>query len=430
MRTLESGQYQPETGRREMGLQAKFSFGQPGQSCRLGANQGGQMEVQRKRNMVQRAAQPLTGDSLTYGESMRELSSKKENKTGLPDRLKAGIENLSGYSMDDVRVHYNSEKPAQLQALAYAQGTDIHVGPGQEKHLAHEAWHVVQQKQGRVRSTRIEKGVLINDQPTLEREAINVCESCNRGAAVQGKLEFSELKGAQEREKKGNFRDPGSRITQLAKYNVINNVPEQNLATRSGLGDAEKMEIANLRAKRQSEGKSPTIRQVFKKGTLAYWHQIKGIDNREYNFLVEWQLALHLDAAGPKHLEYETPHLQAVNKLDGEIVGGTETDNTKAYVTLSYEHFTEKNRETGDYGAPVLVLKEMVWAFHTRGHNAVEPPIQMVLQALKDGKMKEELARRTRDFLYPWSLGLAREWVDKNGPNALLKHDFEPEDLF
>ena len=45
--------------------------------------------------------------------------------------------------MDDVNVHYNSNKPAQLQAHAYAQGTDIHLGPGQEKHLPHEAWHVV-----------------------------------------------------------------------------------------------------------------------------------------------------------------------------------------------------------------------------------------------------------------------------------------------
>lgn len=32
----------------------------------------------------------------------------EKNRTGLPDNLKAGIENLSGYSMDDVRVHYGS----------------------------------------------------------------------------------------------------------------------------------------------------------------------------------------------------------------------------------------------------------------------------------------------------------------------------------
>jgi len=45
---------------------------------------------------------------------------KKENNTGLPDNLKSGIENLSGYSMDDVKVHYNSNNPVQLNAHAYA----------------------------------------------------------------------------------------------------------------------------------------------------------------------------------------------------------------------------------------------------------------------------------------------------------------------
>jgi|GEM_PF-6590117 len=97
---------------------------------------------------------------------------KKENTTGLPDDLKSGIEHLSGYSLDDVRVHYNSPKPAQLQAHAYAQGTGIHIAPGQEKHLAHEAWHVVQQKQGKVQpTTQLRKGVQVNDNAGLEKEA-------------------------------------------------------------------------------------------------------------------------------------------------------------------------------------------------------------------------------------------------------------------
>lgn len=97
---------------------------------------------------------------------------KKPNNTGLPDNIKEGVENLSGYSMDDVKVHYNSDKPTQLQALAYAQGTDIHVGPGQEQHLPHEAWHVVQQKQGRVQPTmQMKEGVAVNDDKRLESEA-------------------------------------------------------------------------------------------------------------------------------------------------------------------------------------------------------------------------------------------------------------------
>jgi len=97
---------------------------------------------------------------------------KKENNTGLPDNLKTGMENLSGMSLDDVKVHRNSDKPAQLQAHAYAQGTDIHLGPGQEKYLPHEAWHVVQQKQGRVKPTMQMMGkVNVNDDKGLEKEA-------------------------------------------------------------------------------------------------------------------------------------------------------------------------------------------------------------------------------------------------------------------
>lgn len=109
-----------------------------------------------------------------YLEDNRPQSSiqKKSNKTGLPDNLKSGIENFSGYSMNDVKVHYNSSQPAQLHAHAYAQGTDIHIAPGQEKHLPHEAWHVVQQKQGRVRPTLQMKGkVNVNDDAGLEKEA-------------------------------------------------------------------------------------------------------------------------------------------------------------------------------------------------------------------------------------------------------------------
>lgn len=94
------------------------------------------------------------------------------NRTGLPDSLKTGVEGLSGHDLSDVRVQYNSSKPAQMQALAYAQGNEIHVGPGQEKHLPHEAWHVVQQREGRVKATtQLKTGIPVNDDPGLENEA-------------------------------------------------------------------------------------------------------------------------------------------------------------------------------------------------------------------------------------------------------------------
>lgn len=107
------------------------------------------------------------------------------NHTGLPDTLKAGVESLSGMRMDHVRVHFNSDKPAQLNAHAYAQGNEIRVGPGQERHLAHEAWHVVQQMQGRVRPTMQMKGAqAVNDDRGLEAEADAMGARALAGAAV------------------------------------------------------------------------------------------------------------------------------------------------------------------------------------------------------------------------------------------------------
>lgn len=103
------------------------------------------------------------------------------NATGLPDQLKSGIEALSGMPMDGVTVHYNSAKPAQLNAHAYAQGSDIYLASGQERHLPHEAWHVVQQARHQVPPTRQLAGVSINDNDQLETEATVMGARAMRG---------------------------------------------------------------------------------------------------------------------------------------------------------------------------------------------------------------------------------------------------------
>ncbi|MGY0035727.1 eCIS core domain-containing protein [Pedobacter sp. NJ-S-72] len=95
-----------------------------------------QEDIDKSPRVKQLKADQALADNFTS-----QTTQRKENNTGLPDNLKSGVENLSGYSMDDVKVHYNSDKPAQLQAYAFAQGTDIHLSSGQEKHLPHEAWH-------------------------------------------------------------------------------------------------------------------------------------------------------------------------------------------------------------------------------------------------------------------------------------------------
>lgn len=79
---------------------------------------------------------------------------KNDNRTDLPDGYRAALEN-HGMSMDDVRIHYNTDHIAPLGAFKYTKEIDIKIAPGQEKHLPYEPGHVVQQRQGRILPTEI-----------------------------------------------------------------------------------------------------------------------------------------------------------------------------------------------------------------------------------------------------------------------------------
>ena len=91
--------------------------------------------------------------------------------TGLPSALRRQAEGLSGVDLSDVRVHNHSAAPAALGAAAFTRGNDIFLGHEGDRHLAHEAWHVVQQREGRVPATAQVLGLSANDNPDLEHEA-------------------------------------------------------------------------------------------------------------------------------------------------------------------------------------------------------------------------------------------------------------------
>jgi hypothetical protein len=104
---------------------------------------------------------------------VREFPPVTQRQAGqpLPVPLRRALEHLSGLEMADVRVHRGSALPARLGARAFAFGTHVHLGPGADGALAHEAWHVVQQKQGRVAATARVNGLPLNDDAALEAEA-------------------------------------------------------------------------------------------------------------------------------------------------------------------------------------------------------------------------------------------------------------------
>lgn len=85
--------------------------------------------------------------------------------------LVSGFAKTTGHDLSDVKVNMNSDKPAQVGALAYAQGNEVNIASGQEKHLPHELAHVVQQREGRVKANTEVNGMPVNDNVGLESEA-------------------------------------------------------------------------------------------------------------------------------------------------------------------------------------------------------------------------------------------------------------------
>lgn len=114
-----------------------------------------------------------------FGPAVAQPLQKTENKTGMSDTVKEGMETSFNTDFSDVRVHASSSKAPEVAALAYTQGSDIHFAPGQfsqdssagKQLLGHELAHVVQQREGRVQPTTEVGGMPVNDDVSLEKEA-------------------------------------------------------------------------------------------------------------------------------------------------------------------------------------------------------------------------------------------------------------------
>lgn len=107
----------------------------------------------------------------------------------MPAALRQKMEGAFGADFSDVRVHLSSRRAAALGALAYTQGSDIHIAATSlapetartEELLGHEIAHVVQQRAGRVQATTQAAGVPMNDVPALELEADAAAARALRG---------------------------------------------------------------------------------------------------------------------------------------------------------------------------------------------------------------------------------------------------------
>lgn len=166
-------------------------------------------------------------------EKEKEEQERGKSNTGIPVQLKRKMEQSTGVSFEDVRVHYNSDKPEQLDALAYTKGSDVYLGQGQERHLPHELGHVVQQKLGYVHAeSRHASGERLNTNPALERQADLIAAGgfriSHRGAAVEEVVQ---------------------------RMSVLVRVTKKNISKVKAEDEGKKVSVTKVRIGKQSEGR-------------------------------------------------------------------------------------------------------------------------------------------------------------------------------
>jgi hypothetical protein len=258
-----------------------------------------------------------SGRTFPAGEQARAIP----NRTGLPDRLKAGVEHLSDLAMDDVRVHDHSSKPATVHAHAYARGTDIHLGPGQEKYLAHEEWHVAQQKQGRVKPALQMKGVAINDDGGLGLEADAAGSSAEKLTIESG----------------GGAPLPGPQMINGSRGPVV----QRMLRIEAGDGAGEYTK-ANIKLLLDKIGESMTHGRTGQRGVVHFVHDEK----RTFSFFdMKDAVEYVADRTKPEPQEIEaadSPRFKSKNSKSGP---NSRTNNASALTTASPEGEQPKTRE-------------------------------------------------------------------------------------
>ncbi|OJJ19868.1 hypothetical protein BKI52_15415 [marine bacterium AO1-C] len=166
-----------------------------------GSKQGQKPAIQAKQQTIQAKQRPIQAKQkpvqAKQSPVQRNTKSKGGNENTSEAQIKANVSALMGTDVSDAKVHYNSNKPAQLKAEATAQGKEVHLAPGKEQHLGHELTHVAQQQQGRVEPTvQANNGAVnINDDPKLEKEADDIGAKAQSNEPIQAKGFISNSQG-------------------------------------------------------------------------------------------------------------------------------------------------------------------------------------------------------------------------------------------
>ncbi len=161
--------------------------------------------VQRKElsAAIQRRKEAMLDRFIPGGIQSQVPTIQRKSSSLLPEPVQNKMEATMGADFSNVNIHPNSQQAQEVGALAYTQGNDVHFAPGQfdpnshkgQSLIGHELAHVVQQRQGRVQATTQAKGLPVNDDQGLEKEADVIGEKAAMAANVSAPAQKKEADG-------------------------------------------------------------------------------------------------------------------------------------------------------------------------------------------------------------------------------------------
>ncbi|NET68723.1 MAG: DUF4157 domain-containing protein [Moorea sp. SIO1G6] len=234
MHALETGQYVPDTGWMEMGLQAKLTIGQPGdkyeQEADIVARQVVQQinspriveEEEKGRPQHEIARKALTGGIKAPINLEGSIKEARGRGKPLEERIRIPLEQAMGADFSGVRVHTDAQSDQlnqSIQAKAFTTGQDVFFRQGEyepgsrggQELIAHELTHVLQQSSGAVQLTQYLSSVEIN----MFKK--NVLETQKQGESIGSQISIHPLI-TNEVEQKGKIGRRIQRKTDVKYY--------------------------------------------------------------------------------------------------------------------------------------------------------------------------------------------------------------------
>ncbi|MCF2219895.1 DUF4157 domain-containing protein [Chryseobacterium sp. PS-8] len=157
---------------------------------------------------------PVIQKKLSVGSANDSYENQSEKCNGnIPENIKNEMEYSFNSNFSDVILKENSTQAKNLNAIAFAQGNEIHFASSFNPHsnqskeiLGHELAHVIQQRSGIVNASHQEQGFNINDDYALENEA----DAAGRKAANGEKAMLNTP--ASQRNNKTNQKNAGIQL--------------------------------------------------------------------------------------------------------------------------------------------------------------------------------------------------------------------------